>query len=72
MEKTLDLKMPGVVELGKEELIEVEGGGPLLAILAAAAKFAGMALLGAATVEIIVDGSAQCWEDFKTGYQSTQ
>ncbi len=71
MEKKLDVKMPGVTELGKEELIEVEGGG-IWVVLAAAAKFAGLALLGAATVEIIVDGSAQCWEDFKKGYQSTQ
>ena len=29
MEKTLDLKMPGVIELGKEELQEVDGGGIL-------------------------------------------
>ncbi len=28
MKKTLDLKMPGVMELGKEELREVEGGNP--------------------------------------------
>ena len=26
MEKTLDLKMPGVMELGREELKEVDGG----------------------------------------------
>ena len=26
MEKTLDLKMPGVQELGREELREVDGG----------------------------------------------
>jgi hypothetical protein len=26
MEKTLDLKMPGVMELGREELREMEGG----------------------------------------------
>jgi lactobin A/cerein 7B family class IIb bacteriocin len=68
MEKVLDLKMSGVMELGKEELQEVEGGG----ILAAVAGFVGAALLGAATVELLVDGSAQCWEDFKEGYRSTQ
>jgi hypothetical protein len=28
MEKTLNLKMPGVMELGKEEMKEVEGGDP--------------------------------------------
>ncbi len=28
MEKTLDLKMPGVIELGREELSDVEGGIP--------------------------------------------
>jgi len=28
MEKLLDLKMPGVMELGKKELREVEGGNP--------------------------------------------
>ena len=27
MEKTLDLKMPGVMKLGMEELQEVDGGG---------------------------------------------
>ncbi len=26
MENVLDLKMPGVMELGREELIEVDGG----------------------------------------------
>jgi lactobin A/cerein 7B family class IIb bacteriocin len=68
MEKVLDLKMSGVMELGKEELQEVEGGGTLAAV----AGFVGAALLGAATVELLVDGSAQCWEDFKEGYRSTQ
>jgi len=28
MEKTLDLKMLGVIELGREELRDVEGGIP--------------------------------------------
>ncbi|MBW6536271.1 MAG: class IIb bacteriocin, lactobin A/cerein 7B family [Mariniphaga sp.] len=68
MENLLDFKMPGVIELGKEELQEVEGGG----ILAAVAGFVGAALLGAATVEVLIEGSAQCWEDFKEGYRSTQ
>ena len=34
MEKTLDLKMPGVQEMGREELMEVEGGS-LLGLFAA-------------------------------------
>jgi len=29
MEKVLDLKMPGVQELGREELRDVDGGSPL-------------------------------------------
>ena len=48
MEKVLDLKMPGVQELGREELREVEGGslfGFLVAVatvaIVAGAIFAG-------------------------------
>lgn len=64
MEKTLDLKMPGVIELGREELIETDGWG-IPALL-------GAGLLVAATWEVIMEGSGKCWEDFKRGYQSTQ
>jgi len=45
MEKTLDLKMSGVVELGREELKKVEGGGLLLV---AAGLFFSYVLLEAA------------------------
>jgi hypothetical protein len=33
MEKVLDLKVPGVTELGRKELKEVNGGTPQLALL---------------------------------------
>jgi hypothetical protein len=46
MEKELELKMPGVVELGREELKKVEGGGLLWD--AAAALFFSYILLEAA------------------------
>ena len=38
MEKTLDLKMPGVMELGREELREFNGGNlfPVIGAIAAA------------------------------------
>ena len=33
MEKTVNLKMPGVIELGRKERKEVDGGTPQLAML---------------------------------------
>jgi hypothetical protein len=68
MENLLDLKMPRVMELGREELKENEGGS----ILGGIAALLGTGLLVSATWEVIRDGSAQCWEDFKEGYNSTQ
>jgi hypothetical protein len=45
MEKTLDLKMPGVIELGREELKEVGGGEPVtLLVLGGAAAIVGLAV----------------------------
>jgi len=41
MEKTLDLKMPGVMELGSEELKKVDGDGVLARTLG---KFVGSLL----------------------------
>ncbi|MCK5730946.1 MAG: hypothetical protein KAH68_07720 [Draconibacterium sp.] len=68
MEKTLDLKIPGVQELGKEELRGADGGGILLGI----ATLLGGALLAGATWEIITSSSAECWEDFTEGYESVR
>ena len=68
MKNVLELELPVVKELDRNELNEIEGGNPLTAF----AGFIGTALLGAAAVEVIIDGSAQCWEDFNEGYQSTQ
>ncbi len=36
MEKTLDLNLPGVMELGREELKEVDGGTPWIFFVAGA------------------------------------
>ena len=67
MENVLDLKMPGVQDLGREELREVEGG-----FLWGIPALLGAGLLVALTWEVIIDGTEQCWEDFKEGYNSTR
>ena len=68
MEQLLDLKMAGITEPSKEELQHTEGGS----ILGITAAFVGAAILGNLTLEIIKDGSAQCWEDFKEGYSNAR
>jgi len=68
MEKLLDLKMTGTIELEKEDLQQTEGGS----ILAIAAAFVGCAILGNLTLEVIKDGSSQCWEDFVEGYNNAR
>jgi len=65
MENSLELKMSGVQELGRKEMKEVEGGGGVFAALA-------LGLLVGAAIEVITEGSAQCWKDFKEGYDSTR
>lgn len=42
MEKTLDLKLPGVTGLGREEMKEVEGGWVGAAVFAAAVMLGAM------------------------------
>ena len=60
MEKSLDLKMPGVMELGREELKSVDGGfWP--EVLKGIAIGIGIAV-GA---EVLGD-----WDDFKDGFAS--
>ncbi|GEM_PF-1533818 len=68
MENSLELKLHGVQEVDEVQLETIDGGSIAIAV----AVFIGSALLGAATVEVITEGSAQCWEDFKEGYNSTQ
>ncbi|MCK5730943.1 MAG: hypothetical protein KAH68_07705 [Draconibacterium sp.] len=55
MENVLDLKMPGVQELGKEELKDVDGGVFGIDDLL-------LAVAGAVIYEIITD-----WENFERG-----
>lgn len=62
MEKTLDLKMPGVQELGKDELKKVDGGWIRLLIV----YLAGLAQ------ELVFEGFEQCKNDFNKGFDSTQ
>ena len=59
MEKTLNLTVPGVTELGKEEMQQTNGGWMRLvcAYLAALAK------------EAIFEGIDKCVEDFKEGFE---
>ena len=64
MENVLDLKMPGVQEMGKEELIEVDGGNPF--------AYVGGILLAALTYDLITEGSAACAEAFVNGWNSVE
>ena len=38
MENLLDLKMPGVMELGRKELTNVDGGGPFIWLVVITAR----------------------------------
>lgn len=61
MEKTLDLKTPRIVELGKKELLQTNGGWVRL----------GFAYLAALASELVYEGIDQCIEDFKEGFNET-
>ena len=62
MEKVLDLKMPSVQELGREELREVEGGNPLSAI-AAAIAIAGACIYVYNNFDDFVEGYKEGWAE---------
>lgn len=71
MENVVDLKMPGVMELGREDLKEVDGGG-FLAVVGAVGMFVAGAFVGAALVELATTSWDECVADYKAGYQSTR
>ena len=60
MKKELDLSLPGVMELGREELKEVDGG-----VLPEILKGIAIGLGIAVGVEILGD-----WDEFKDGFAS--
>lgn len=59
MEKTTDLKMPGGFEMGKEELLQIDGGWMRLVY----------AHLAALAAEAVYEGIDQCIKDFKEGFK---
>ncbi len=61
MEQTLDLKMLGIVELNKEELIYTSGGWRRLVL----------AHLAALAAEAVYEGIDKCLADFAEGFNET-
>ena len=58
MEKSLNLTVPGVTELGKEEMRQTNGGWMRLVYY----------YLAALAAEVITEGMDKCIEDFKEGF----
>lgn len=58
MKRTIDLNKPGIIEPGKEELLQTNGGWMRLAY----------AHLAALAAEATYDGIGQCLKDFKEGF----
>lgn len=56
----------GVQEMNAKEMKKTDGGGwfPW--------NIVGGIIIGGLLWEVITDGTAQCWEDFMEGYNSTQ
>jgi hypothetical protein len=58
MEKTIDLKKPGMVELGKKELQQTNGGWMRLVFFH----------LATLATEALYEGTGKCLKDFKEGF----
>lgn len=61
MEKTVDLKMPGIVELGREELKETDGGTPFFAVIGVVASIIAVGAAIDYAAEKVIEG----WENPK-------
>ena len=71
MEKVLDLKMPGVQELGREELMEVDGGFKLNPIVFWGSLVTGLVNIiynSKESAEIFKESAADELEKIRNGY----
>ena len=61
MEKALNLTLPGVTELGYEEMLETNGGWIRIVYF----------YLASLALEAVTDGIDKCVEDFMEGFDKT-